>query len=151
MSPSPTSSSFPSSGSQLQVGKVSVVADNVEYAPQIFYWFSKTIYGNQGSYGFLYGDDYVLRGGIPTIISEASEIPMIIQYSDDFQVLIVGRDPKNYNYSLYDDKLENVYEDESEFSPPSEKGIYILLVDVTWRNDETTEYMRNIYVFKIEL
>jgi len=122
-----------------EVGKVAVISDGIQYEPYVHFLYA----GQKTENGFLAVD------GVPFSFEEASKGLQNIQYTDDFQVVIIGSDVKSFTYSMYDYKFEIIYGGERSLIPPEEPGEYTLCLDVTWGGADTNEYMGLRYVFKI--
>ena len=122
-----------------EVGKVAVISDGIQYEPYIHFLYA----GQKTENGLLAVD------GVPFSFEEASKGLQYIQYTDDFQVDIIGIDVKSFTYSMYDYKFEVIYSGEKSFIPPAEPGEFTLCIDVTWGGADTNEYMGLRYVFKI--
>ena len=58
----------------------------------------------------------------------------IIPYSNNFYIdVIITPDNNNINYILYDENFEELYE-QTFFTPPSQSGIYYLVISAAWTN-----------------
>jgi len=126
------------------VGSVTIISNGVEHEPYVHYLCS-------ASYRMI-GNEKILIYADGTFLPQekAFETLAEIQYADDFQIKIDGKDAGRSTYTFYNDKFQSVSlsGDEIEnFSFPDEPGLYMLNIHTSWTHGE--EYTVYAYAFKI--
>jgi hypothetical protein len=128
-----------------EIGQVSVISGGAEYEP----------YEHMSSAGVIVDGQMVDGVGTYLSLEEVSASLPEIPYADGFQVIVEGKDAESTTYSLYSDGFESLYSYQNDLSIPTEEGIYLLGVAVTWSNGETDpqhkEYRLNEYFFKVRV
>jgi hypothetical protein len=130
---------------QYEVGNVTVISNGREYEPYEHYYHSQAL-TERGM---------VSTETLPLSFEDASSILPEIQYTDDFSVVVTGKDATRVMYSLYDNKFNILYDREDDFAPPAGTGVYMLCVYVIWSNSEIEQQNRESrglqYVFKVSV
>ena len=129
--------------SQFKAGSVTVISGGKEYEPYVHF-----VAGYNGE---------IFADGADLPLEEVAETLPVIQYADDFQIIIDGVYAEKVSYSLYDDELELILESSPArgIEIPPETGMYMLRVGVYWSNGETSyelmRYSQSSYFFMISV
>jgi hypothetical protein len=124
----------------LMYGDVRLVVNGVEHEPQVHFVHGATRYTSMSGVG-------ILR----SMLGDMPKIP----FANDMQIIIdvENVDFRELNVSLEDgDGWELIIRQESlDFSLPYEAGVYILFVEVVWRNNHTNwfGFSHHMYTFRI--
>lgn len=108
-----------------EAGSVSVAADGALHMP-----FEHFFHG-----AGLFGGAMMSVSGLPFSFENAVAELTEIVLGDDFEIIITGDYASSVTFSLYDENFEAVFSMEETFTAPTEPGVFILCVDIIWRND----------------
>jgi len=126
-----------------EVGSVVIAVGDTVHMP-----FEHFFHGGGLFDGFL-----MSVSGMPFPFENAvAELTEII-VCENFEIVITGDYASSVTFSLYDENFDSIYDMEETFTAPTEPGVFIVGVDIVWRNDACSSpysgftYMR--YAFKI--
>lgn len=125
-----------------EIGNIIAVSNGIEYESytQTAFSAAKTVGSN-----FTTLVDYAELS-----LEKVSKMLPEIKYDDTFEVIVNGKDTKSINYSLCNEKFDDIYRGNEKFVPPVEDGVYILIVEVLWGDESEPQYYTdNLSVFKI--
>ena len=130
-----------------EVGKVTIISNGVEYEPYVHF-----AHGAMRIPATENEPELIMSvSGTPRQLERIFETLPVIQYADDFQIVIDGEDARSITYSLYNDNFELIVDGHIEDLSFPEEGVYILVIHIVWSyQDQGSEFTRNDYIFKIE-
>ena len=83
----------------------------------------------------LFGGGFMSVSGPPFSFENAMAEMTEIIVCENFEIIITGDYASHVTFSLYDENFEQIYGWEDSFTAPTGPGVFILCVDVSWRND----------------
>lgn len=117
-----------------KVGNVKIVADDKEYIPLSNWIFSLN-------------KDGVAADGARKKPEEITDELTAIPLENSINVLIEGKRVGQVYYTLFNDKFEEIYNNNEHFEGPTEKGEFIFMIEVIWGTEN--QYEGYQYFFKV--
>jgi len=122
-----------------EVGGVIIVANDVAHEPYVHFFHSAT--------------RYVSVSGLPFSPEAAAQQLQEIPLTNSLQIFVEGDYAHSVSFSLYDETFNLIYEGKDSFVLPAEAGVFLLCIDIMWRN-ETSQYgeatwMRYVFMIRI--
>ena len=111
------------------VSPVRAVSDGIEHMPYIAHFLHGYIRQGDGS--------VISASGRPMPpLHEILEANDEILFSDAFKIIVEGENATAPRFTLYNDRLERIYQNSETLYLPQEAGIYILMVTVGWSHPD---------------
>ena len=133
-----------------RVGTVRIVSGGTEHQPHVHFF-----HGAMRHNGMM-----MSASGLQLQLSEIFDELPVVQYAEDFQVLVDGEDAAGISYSLYGTNFEIVtvngqdLRNMEELTFPEDEEEYILVINITWSSSTPepggfNEFVSNGYIFRI--